>query len=561
MKISKDELEKKYKLIPINNIKISYDENKTVGYDFTVEDNYTFSTYDGIFVQDTMAVYIPISDITTEEVKDKILASKNLSSPANNYLVTKPSQDIILGIYALTNNLFKTEDMLKIVEYKNKNITKSRKIFNECLPDDYPIIDYSLTGKKLLDILENIKNNYEESITVKVLDNIKLVGFKYSTLFGPTLDLESMHIEEADELVDNIYEKSNSIYEMITKISSSEIQNILKEKFKQSYFVESGSRGSWQQLNQLILTRGFISNFKGEILKTPIKNNLLKGLTPKEFFLSTYGCRKGLLDTALNTSKSGYLSRKLVFSCANLKLNNDLEDCGTSDYLELEVDSELKAEMLIFRHYLDENDNIIKEITKDNYKSIVGKTIKLRSPIFCKSEKICKKCYGNLYKTLNSDYIGIIAAHSLSEVTLQLVLRTFHLSGVAKIDSNNKEETKQKDIISDLSNAARLLHKFENKNIDELLKDLFLVYTSSKKIHHVHFESIVAQLMWVGNNKWRLLKDRENHKYKFISVQSIASIESWLLGLCFSRPKQHILKGLLTEGNYSGIYEDIVFNK
>lgn len=514
--------------------------------------------YDG----DQQAVYIPITEATKTEIKEKLLASKNLSNPSNSNLIATPSQDLVLGIYVLTNNLLEGEEYNKYVEFKGQTITKSRKIFNDCLPTDYPLIDRPIKNKDLIEILENINECYDHTVVKNTLDKIKAVGFKYSTLFGPTLSLQDMEVDGFEKKKNEIYKENSSITEKLNIIQSKEIEETLKNRFKQSYMVESGSRGSWDQVRQILLTRGYISNFKGKILSTPVKNSLLHGLTPKEFFLSTYGSRKGLLDVALNTGVSGYLSRKLIFCCANLQLDESLEDCGTEDCLKVFVDSERKAEMLIHRFII--NENKLEKITKENCYSFINKTIFLRSPIYCKQPKICKTCYGELYKVLRSRYIGIIAAQSLGEANTQLVLKNFHHSGSAMLGKEtDQEETDlhQSDVVSALSKVSKILHNFEDRKEYEIVSELFEIYNSSRKISHIHFESVVAQLMWVGYNKWRLGENRKEVAPSFYSVQSVPSYESWILGLGFSKPKHHILKGLLISGKYKGIFDKIIFGE
>lgn len=506
------------------------------------------------FDGDQMAVYIPISKKSSDEIVDKFLSTKNLSNPANSELTTLPSQDIVLGIYTLTSDKFpKLEDE---IVFKGKSISKSKVIFNKCLPDDYPIIDYVVTKKELVNILNDIKYHYDENITSKVLDNVKHVGFEYATLFGATISLDQCELKDKS-LKNEIY--SGEIYQQLSKISSKETEEYLRQNFGYSYIVDSGSRGTWDQVRQIILSRGFISNFQGDIISTPVKLSLLDGLTPREFFNSTYGCRKGLLDIAINTGVSGYLSRKLIFTCANLQKDLELDDCGTTDCLTVHVDSNKKSEMLIYRYYLNDNNELV-EITKENNRELIGKTIQIRSPIFCKSYNICHKCYGNLWKFLNTRFIGIIAAQSLGERSTQLTLRTFHTSGVATIKGGNND-MKQEDIISDLSNVDKLFHHFEGKECSEIVKELFDIYSNNGRIHQIHFESVVSQLMWSGSEKWRLLNNRDEIKPEFYSIQKVPSYESWILGLGFSDPKRHILKGLLNKGNYYGILDKILLGE
>jgi hypothetical protein len=323
--------------------------------------------------------------------------------------------------------------------------------------------------------------------------------------------------------------------------------------------VESGSRGNWEQIRQLVLTRGFVSNFDGEILPQPIKNSLIDGLDREEFFNSTYGCRKGLLDVALNTGTSGYLSRKLVFTCANLQVHPELDDCGTTDCLKVFVDNQKKALMLINRYMV--SGSSLEKITLDNCNDLVGKIIYIRSPIFCKSYDLCHKCYGDLYKYTGSRFAGILAAQSMGECNTQLILRVFHTSGVANARGEHKNML-QKDIIADLSIASGLLHKIDkNETPENLTSRLFGIYNTSRDIYHVHFECVVSQLMWNGPYKWRILNNREKIKPSFSSIQSVPSKESWLLGLGFSNPKIHILKGLIHAGHYKGIFDKILLGE
>ncbi len=508
------------------------------------------------FDGDQMAIYVPISKETKQEVIDKILITKNLKNPSNGSLTTTPSQDMVLGIYALTNHKFPS--LQSEVEHKNTKVTEDVRIFNECFPPDYPLIDEPVNSKRLVQILNDINNKYEPDIVSEVLDKIKYVGFIYSTLFGPTLSLDDCNIEGIDTVRDEIY-SSGTLRNKIFKISTDndELMGMLREGFKYSYMIESGARGSWDQAKQIVLSRGFVSNFNGQIIAEPIVNSFISGLSPKGFFNSTYGSRKGLLDVALNTGASGYLSRKLIFTTANLLLSYELEDCGTTDTLEVFVRDNKKAKQIINKWAVIDDDLVL--ITEENYKTFINKTIKVRSPIYCCSEKICHVCYGKLFEDLKTKFVGIIAAQSLGECNTQLVLRTFHTSGVANIgDEDSEDDLKQQDIISDLSMVSKLLHKFGNTKPEELVDKLYTTYNTSRTINHVHFECVVSQLMWAGIQKWRLLANRSNITPVFHSVQTVPSLESWLMGLAFSNPKKHIIKGILQPGLYKGIMDKIL---
>ena len=506
--------------------------------------------YNADFDGDQMAVYIPITEGAKQEIIEKCLMSKNFLNASNGSLAPKPAQDIILGVYTLTNNQF--ENLATLVECKRKMITEGRQIFNSCLPEDYPLIDDIVASKELNEILNNIKEQYSSNVTAIVLDEIKKIGFKYSTLFGATMSLDKCHIPNIEEFKETIYEGSD-VKTQLERINSPETVTMLKNNFDYSYMIESGSRGSWDQARQIILSRGFISNFDLEILPDPIKSSLMEGLTKKEFFNSTYGCRKGLLDVALNTGTSGYLSRKLIFALTNLESSVELDDCGTSDTFELFVSDEKKAQLLIHRYF--KKDDQLHLITRDNYLSMVGEILHLRSPIFCKSMEVCHKCYGDLWKHIHSKYIGILSAQALGECNTQLVLRTFHTSGVASATS---EGMHQEDIVGDLSNASKCLHNVKDSTYKTIVDNLYKIYTSNRNIYHVHFECIASQLMWVGYHKWRIIEDRDSKVPEYQSIQTVPSYESWLLGLAFSRPRQHILRGVLHTGNYSGIMDKLL---
>ena len=170
--------------------------------------------------------------------------------------------------------------------------------------------------------------------------------------------------------------------------------------------------------------------------------------------------------------------------------------------------------------------------------------------------------YGDLHKKINSRFIGIIAAQTLGERSTQLVLRTFHTSGSAIIkgdQSETKGAIEQKDIIGDLSAVASLLHKFKGKTYTDIVNDLFDVY--DKDIYHVHFECVVAQLMWKDYKKWRLLEHRDQIKPNYYSIQSVPNQESWILAMAFSNPKRSILQGILYEGRYSGVMDKILLGE
>ena len=138
-----------------------------------------------------------------------------------------------------------------------------------------------------------------------------------------------------------------------------------------------------------------------------------------------------------------------------------------------------------------------------------------------------------------------------------MVLRTFHTSGSAIIkDSAETTSMKQEDIIGDLASVSELLHKFKDKTYVDIVSELFQAY--DKDIYHVHFECVVAQLMWVNGKKWRLIKDRNKIEPHYFSVQSVPAQESWILAMAFSNPKRSILQGIRDTGQYQGVMDQIL---
>jgi hypothetical protein len=153
----------------------------------------------------------------------------------------------------------------------------------------------------------------------------------------------------------------------------------------------------------------------------------------------------------------------------------------------------------------------------------------------------------------NSRFVGSIAAQSLGESNTQMVLRTFHTSGVAIAKKDTKKKMKQDDIVGALSLISQLVHKFKDDvTCDILVESLHSIYSDGRFFMLIHFECLVAQLMWYERTKWRLLPDRHEKPYKLHSIVAVPSMESWLMGLAFSNTKRELINGLLEPGLYSG---------
>lgn len=512
--------------------------------------------YNADFDGDQMAIYRPLTEETTAECKEKLSIKNNLICPTTGSLILGVNQDIILGLYLLTK-----EDESKKVIADGIDTYEGRVEFNSILPD-YPFINEVIDKKLLRVLLDDLARTRNSDQVCDILDDIKVLGFKSTSRFGCTMSLKNMLLKGADTIVSDIMDDPELEWgDKFSKIQSTEIQEKVREAFPYSLFIDSGSRGSWDQANQIVLCRGFVSNFAGKIIETPIKSNLIGGLTRDDFFISCYGSRKGLLDTALNTGDSGYLTRKLVYCSVNLELGKN-EDCGTVDTLAINIPEKenggLKLAKSLIGRYSVTDDGLV-EITYGNYHSFLGQLVHVRSPLFCEDHGVCQTCYGSSHKYLHSKYIGIIAAQAMGEVSTQLVLRTFHTSGAAK--KSTGDASQQQDIVNDLSRVKKVFHASEKNSYYDSLMKLFGVYSAYKLVLLVHYECIVSQMMRNGKMRWRVNPERDITDYEMVSIESIPSRESWLLALAFSKPKSYLIDGIISgDGESSGILEKIMTN-
>lgn len=559
--------------------------------------------YNADFDGDQMAAYISLYEDSERENRDRMFILRNLISPSTGKSILGINQDILLGLYLMTK-----PDSTPECDYTGSNIqlgpngieknaktTQGRVEFNKVFPSNFPFINKTINKKELNVLIDEIVNIYDSETVKSIIDKIKELGFKETTLRGTTFSLKNLTGEGSYEAVCEVVDNPDlSVSEKFHALDVHPYKKYVQEIFPYSDFIKSGSRGSWDQANQLIFCRGFMSNSQGEVVSTPIKNNLISGLTQDEFFISCYGSRKALLDVALNTAVSGYLTRKLVYCCVNLELDEELDDCGTADCLILNIPRNLTdndidnlvsnisdekernyqrdllihqrneldpiklVKSLIGRWYYDDNDQL-QLITRQNYLELCGKTIRLRSPIYCKSPQLCKKCYGKSNEICHSKYVGIIAAQALGEVATQLTLRTFHTGGIAIMSDGG--DNSQKDIISDLSVVNKILHANEISDETDMLKQLFSIYSRHKTLLLVHFECVISQMMRYGNMKWRLSDPRNRDDCQIISIENVPSKESFLLALAFSRPYNYIVSGILGSSQTTdGILERMLTN-
>src|SRR5487761_1578854 len=356
-----------------------------------------------------------------------------------------------------------------------------------------PFVNGLLKKKGMGQVVSYSYLNLGLEVTVKMLDRIKDIGFKYATRSGLSVGFDDMVIPEtkyklvsdAEKQVVSVQrqyldgaitngERNNKVIQIwssVTERVADEMFNNMKAADKAGamnpiyIMADSGARGSKQQIRQLSGMRGLMAKPSGEIIETPITANFREGLTVLQYFISTHGARKGLADTALKTADSGYLTRRLVDVAQDVIVTED--DCGTSDgiYVEPIIESgeiiEPLRDRIVGRVALEDQfdyeGNLIvglnKEITEDLAGAIQAAGIdrvKIRSVLTCESKRgVCQLCYGRNLATgrlvERGEAVGIISAQSIGEPGTQLTMRTFHIGGTA---TGSADQSKQ-DVKSD----------------------------------------------------------------------------------------------------------------
>lgn len=477
------------------------------------------TAYNADFDGDQMAVHLPLSPEAQAEARLLMLSTNNILAPKDGKPITTPSQDMVLGSFYMTTRkegqkgqglIFKDIDEMMlayamhyvtlqtIVKVKRDSVnndgtskivesTVGRFIFNEGIPQDLGMVNreedpYSLevdlqVDKKMLSkIIDLTFRKYGNIRTAELLDYIKSMGYKYSTIGALTIsmgditipDSKKVIIEQAEQRIDMVqdiylqgditneerYKKVIEIWEQCIKDVTKALMTNLPADNNLNIMAVSGARGSENQIRQLGGMRGLMSDTAGNTIEIPITSNFREGLSVQEFFISTHGSRKGLSDTALRTADSGYLTRRLVDVSQDVIITED--DCGTDEYIvakeikdgNREVE-DLKSRIIgryAFEDILDldtgeiivHKNDMINEAIAERIESKGIKEVKVRSVLGCKMKHgVCAKCYGrNLAtgKPVNiGEAVGIIAAQSIGEPGTQLTMRTFHSGGIAGV--------------------------------------------------------------------------------------------------------------------------------
>ena len=468
------------------------------------------TAFNADFDGDQMAVHLPLSYEAQLEASLLMLSSHNILSPQNGSPIVVPTQDIVLGCYYLTklrendigegmvfyspeeviiandNKVVGLHAKIKVkIDGKFIETTTGRVIFNQILPKEMGYINQLLIKKVFGGIIGKMYIELGNKVTAKFLDDLKDLGFKYSSEGGLSVSYADMIVPEekenliakANKKVDGILneheqgvitdaERYNKIIDVWTH-TTNDVARALMEKIKRAeagfnslhMMVDSGARGSQEQVRQLAGMRGLmmkpqktLSGQAGEIIENPIVANFKEGLTVLEYFISTHGARKGLADTALKTADAGYLTRRLVDVSQDVIISEI--DCGTILGIEIKAlkDVEQEREPLserivgrvvqedvyhpISEELIVEAGDIITEVIADKIEDANIDSVYIRTVLTCESKKgVCAKCYGRNLTTGKlvevGEAVGIVAAQSIGEPGTQLTLRTFHLGGTS----------------------------------------------------------------------------------------------------------------------------------
>ncbi len=525
------------------------------------------TAFNADFDGDQMAVHVPLGEEAQKEAKEIMAADKNILKPGNgDPTISAKLLDIVLGSYWMTRILpgekgegkyFSSGNaavtafdfdgvgiraMIKILpgekakyaEFKGQLFETSvgRFLFNSALPSDYPYVNKEVDKKMMVKIIDDIIIMHGTEKISMIIDKIKNFGFKYATYSGITWAMDDIQIpKEKEALVVASKAKSELIKgqfdegllteeERIRKNieiwqeTKSDIEKLipstLTAKSPAYDMLKSGARGSIGSLSQMTGMKGMIQNIVGDVIEFPIINSMKEGLTPIEYFITTHGSRKGLTDTALNTAKAGYLTRRLFDVAQDIIITEG--DCGTKEGILISrsegldtgssVAKKIRGRILAEEIKAKDGSILFKKgamLNKDDAQKIDDletENIVIRSPLSCKTlHGICSQCYGmDLgHGTLIDigEAVGTVAAQAIGEPGTQLTMRTFHAGGAASVGG---------DITQGLPRVEEIFEKRRPKN-PAVIATVSGLVTSVKDFGAEKIITVVPDLEYKGKGK------------------------------------------------------------
>ena len=477
------------------------------------------TAFNADFDGDQMAVHLPLSAQAQAEARVLMLSANNVLSPAHGRPLVTPGQDMIIGAYYLTEEVdgatgegrkFRHQHQIERayesgevalharIEYRIPQLvdtpangaaatytptTVGRVLFNSTLPDDFPYVNRVATKRDITTIVDKLAQQYTKEIVARSLDALKNLSFQFASQSGLTVSVDDIKVphdkqnildryeKEADK-VENQFrrgiitdgerrQKEVEIWTEATEMVRQRMEAVLQsEKFNPiDMMVGSGARGNMMQVRQIAGMRGLVANPRGDMIPRPIKSNFREGLAMLEYFIATPGARKGLVDTALRTADSGYLTRRLVDVAQEVIINDRdpfesggpvrgiwIEDVmpdepGKRTYLETRLFSRTLADdVTLSDGTVLERGSIVGDLEMASLRDDTGVTrVRVLSPLTDDSEVgISRSSYGLSLATGQAievgEAVGVIAAQSIGEPGTQLTMRTFHTGGVAGKD-------------------------------------------------------------------------------------------------------------------------------
>jgi DNA-directed RNA polymerase subunit beta' len=472
------------------------------------------TAFNADFDGDQMAVHLPLSSEAQAEARVLMLSSNNILSPSNGKPIITPAKDMVLGCYYLTlmneegigsgrafRNIWEVEQAYELghihlhsaIEVRIPELvdeaasnghkayaktTAGRIFFNQALPPEFPFVN-DVVGKKTTtigEIVQELSDHYPKAVVAESVDQIKNNSFRYATQSGVTFSIDDVRTPPEKKGILDRYEKEAEKVEQqfkrgiitdgerrqkeveIWTNATSEVEVAMSKIMASDRFnpiemmVTSGARGNSLQIRQIAGMRGLVTNPRGDFIPRPIKSNFREGLAMLEYFIATPGARKGLVDTALRTADSGYLTRRLVDVAQELIIRE--EDCGTSRGVWIEdvapdqagrrtyLETRLDGRVLLEPVKLTNGETIAAGVmlTPEDLWALRDdpevERVRVRSVLTCEAEQgICGLCYGRSLATGGhielGEAVGVIAAQSIGEPGTQLTMRTFHTGGVS----------------------------------------------------------------------------------------------------------------------------------
>ena len=584
------------------------------------------TAFNADFDGDQMAVHVPLSEEAQAEARFLMLAANNIMKPQDGMPVISPTQDMVIGCYYLTimrddakgaGRVFANEAEAKmaydckqislqapikvrlertfegVTERRLVDTTLGRLIFNSVIPQDLGFVpretmddmfrlelDHPIVKKDLSAIVERSFHTHGESETARVLDAMKALGYKYSTIGALTVSVADVILPETrDEILSNadkqvaMYnreyrrgmisdsERYRSIIELWNKTTSEMKDEVMKAFPKYNpirMMTDSGARGSAGQINQMAGMRGLMVSPSGGTLELPIRSNFRLGLSVLDYFMSSHGSRKSLADTALRTADSGYLTRRLVdvaqevivretdcFEARNMRVRGiNVEAIGEIEGIDERVRGRFAAEDIyspVTGELLVRVNEMIDEKKARAIKDAGVTRAAVRSVLTCTCQNgVCARCYGmNMAHGGVVDIgeaVGIVAAQAIGEPGTQLTLRTFHTGSVASADDITQglprveelfeaRKPKRTAILADISGKVSIVESKKKREIVITSED----DPNKKKAYPLHYGSRLkvedGDLVTAGDE----LIEGSINPHDLLRILGIKAVQDYLL--------------------------------